>query len=803
MTGFMQDLRGAVRLFKRAPGFAAVVAVTLGIGVGGASAVYSVVNGVLLTPLAFEDADRVVMMWGQSSEYPRTPLTVGDHNVLATEVEAFTHVAAEWGNTSLILGEGEAEQVSVGWVTPDYFDLLGVIPALGRGLEAGSVNEVVISHALWVRRYGSDPATIGRVIDLSGERFEVVGVLPADADPNLTTFGGSRARHEVWRLQPPQWTQGDDRSVGWLRSTARLAPGTTLEAAQTEVDGLMTRVNQTITDRDGGTDLRINLIPARTDLVGSVSRTLWILLAAVGGVLLIAASNIAHLLLARGEVRSGEVAVRTALGGTRGRLIRQFLIESALLAAVGGVLGLVLASVGVRLLLGLAPPTLPRVDEITLDGGVFAFALLATLAASVVFAIVPAIRASRSDISQSLGERTVTSDPSRQKLSRALIVAEVALSFALVTSTGLLVRSFTSLQEVELGFEREGLLTFAVEAPDWGDSDAEAAVTMQAYLDAFTSVPGVTTAGFTNRVPLGGGLFTGTFRSGEMVAADQEPLQSSVRYVTPDYFEAMGARLLAGRTFRSDEGEDRVLIDERAAEAAWPGENPVGRQIELSALGADPMMAEVVGVVAPMKHHGVRDDAAETVFRPMFAAADRQNFRYGAVRVAGDAAAAIEPLRRAARTVDADAVVARVRTMQELFDQDVSATRFATLLLSIFGGVALLLATVGLHGVMAFSVRRRSREIGIRVVLGAEQNELLFAAVRSGAILILLGIGLGTLLSIGAGNVLSGLLYGVSALDPRTFVVAGGVILAVGLFGTWLPARLVLGVDPAVTLREE
>lgn len=803
MTGFLQDLRSASRIFSRSPGFAAVVVATLAIGVGGASAVYSVVRGVLLTPLAFEDADRVVMLWGQSSQYPRSPLTVGDHNVLAEQVESFDFVAAAWSNNSLILGEGEAEQVSVGWVTPDYFDLLGVTPALGRGLDTDEGSEVLISHALWVRRYGSDPSTIGRVIDLSGDRFEVVGVLPADSDPNLTTFGGSRARHEVWRLQPPEWTQGDDRSVGWLRSTARLAEGTTLAAAQSEVDGLMARVNQTVTERDGGTDLRINLVPARTDLVGSVSRTLWILLAAVVGVLLIAASNIAHLLLARGEVRSGEVAVRTALGGSRGRLIRQFLVESGLLALTGGVLGLALASAGVGLLLGLAPPTLPRVDEVTLDGSVFVFALAATVVASMVFAVVPAIRASRSDVSKSLGERTSTADPSRQRLSRALVVAEVALSFALITSTGLLLRSFNSLQTVELGFEREGVLTFALEAPDWGDSDAEAAVTMASYLDAFTSVPGVVTAGFTNRVPLAGGIFTGTFRSAEMVAEEAEPMQTSIRYVTPDYFQAMGARLLSGRTFRPEEGLDRVLIDERAAEAAWPGQNPVGRMIEMSAIGSDPSMAEVIGVVAPMKHHGVRDDAVQTVFYPMFGAADNQNFRYAAVRVAGDPAAAVEPLRHAARTVDADAVVARVQTMDELFDRDVAATRFATLLLSIFGGVALLLATVGLHGVMAFSVRRRSREIGIRVVLGAEQRAILLGAIRSGVILIVTGIGIGALLSVGAGRVIGSLLYGVGPGDVVTFTAAAALMLTVGLVGTYLPARLVLAVDPAVTLREE
>lgn len=803
MVGVLQDLRGATRVFRRSPGFAAVVVLTLGVGVGAASAVYSVVRGVLLTPLPFEDPDQVVMLWGQSVEYPRAPLTVGDHNALARGVESFEGVAAAWSNNALILGEAEAEQVSVGWVTPEYFGVLGVEPAMGRSMDPLEQNAVVLSHALWVRRYGADPSIIGRTLDLSGDLFEVVGVLPADRDPNLTTFAGARARHQVWRLQPPDWTQGEDRSVGWLRSTARLKDGVTVAQAQAEVDALMARINETVTDRDGGTDMTVRLIPAKADLVGAVSRTLWILLAAVVGVLLIAASNVAHLVLARGEIRSGEVAVRSALGGSRGRLIRQLVIESGVLALVGGLIGVGLAAVGVEALLALAPATLPRLADVTLNWSVFAFALAATAAASLVFAIVPAVRATRTDLSRALGDRTATADPTRQRLSRGLVVVEVAVSLALITSTGLLLRSVASLQEAELGFDRAGVLTFALEAPEWGDANEEVAATMSAYLDRIAAVPGVRSAGFTNRVPLAGGLFTGAFRSEEMVAADTDPMRTSVRYVTPGYFDAMAARLVAGRTFRSEEGVDRVLIDELAAERMWPGENALGRRVELSAIGGDPALAEVIGVVAPMKHEGVRSAATETVYFPMLAAANQQNFRYMAVRVAGDAGTYVEPLRQAARQVDGNAVIARIRTMDDLFNDDVAATRFATLLLSIFGGVALLLATVGLHGVMAFSVRRRAREIGIRVVLGAEHSQILAASVRSGARLVLAGIAIGTVLSLGIGRAIQSLLFGVEPGDLVTLVGAAALMMTVGLLGAYLPARLVLGVDPAVTLREE
>ncbi len=804
MTGLVQDVRSGLRVLRRSPGFAAVVVLTMGLGVGGATAVFSVVRGVLLQPLPFENPDRVVMLWGHSPTIPRAPLTVGDHNALVEQVAAFSMVAAEWSNNALILGESESEQVSVGWITPDYLDVVGVPPALGRGLEPQEEGAVVLSHGLWARRYGSDPSVIGTTIDLSGDVLEVVGVLPSDRDPNVTTFGGGLARHQVWRLQPPGWTQGDDRSVGWLRSTARLADGVSVTAAQAEVDALMARVNETVTDRDGGTDMRVQLIPVRTDLVGGVARTMWILLGAVVGVLLIAATNIAHLMLARGEGRAAEVAVRAALGGSRVRLFRQFLVESAVLAVAGGALGIVLAAIGVRVLVAIAPPTLPRLDEVSLEWGVFGFALLATLLATAVFAVLPAIRASRTDLAGSMGERSSTSAPRSRRLSHSLVVAEVALSLTLLASTGLLLRSFSELGNVDLGFQKEGIVTFALEAPTWGGDDETAKATMLSYLDQIEAVPGVQMAAFTNRVPLGGGLFTGSFRSTEMVAAEDPALITAVRYVTPNYFEALGATLKAGRVLRADDGLDRALIDETAARRIWPNESAVGRVMELSGgNGDDSALVEVIGVVAPMKHHGVAEAATQTVYLPMLAAANRQNFRYAAVRVSGDPDVYVAPLRQAVRAVNGDAVIARVRTMTDLFEADVAATRFASLLLTIFGVVALVLAAVGLHGVVAYSVRRRAKDIGIRVALGAEHGSLLRDVVRSGAKLVVAGIAVGWVLSLVAGRFLGALLYEIQPHDPLALGSAAVVMFAVGLLGAYMPARLVLAVDPAVTLREE
>ncbi|HKJ00840.1 MAG TPA: ABC transporter permease, partial [Longimicrobiales bacterium] len=670
MTGIDKDLTGALRIFKRAPGFAAVIVLTLAIGIGGATAVYSVVRAVLLAPLDFNDPDRVVMLWGQSAAYPRAPLTVGDHNALAEGVTAFSAVAASWGNTAVLSGDGPPEQVKMGWVTPEYFDVVGVSAGLGRNLVAGDDFAVMLSYGFWVRRWGADPGVLGTNVNLPGGAFEVVGVFPPHQNPNLTNFGGGRGDYDVWRLQPDEWMRGDDRSVGWLRTTARLRDDVSLARAQAEVDALMDQVNRMVTDRDGGTDLRVNLIPVRKDLVAGVARTLWILMASVLGVLLIAASNVAHLMLARGEARTGEVVMRAALGGSRIRLIRQFLIESGLLALAGGLAGVGLAWVGVEGLLALAPRALPRVDEVSIDLHVLGFALLASLAAAVVFGLVPTLRAARTDLATALGERHATRDRNRQALSRGFVVAEVALSLVLLTATGLLLRSLSGLNGTDLGFRTERVLTFALEAPRWGGESAEEATSLlldyQAHLEA---VPGVRSVGFSNRIPLAGGLFTGSYRSSDMVAASADPIEVSFRMVTPGYMTAMGAQVVGGRNLRPDDGPEAAILDELAAARLWPGESALGRRIQVNTVASGEAWAEVVGVVAPMKHAGVARPAEATVLVSMLARAHQQNFHYVAASVAGDPLSYVEPLREAVRAVDGNAVIARVRTMDDLVAQ--------------------------------------------------------------------------------------------------------------------------------------
>ena len=803
MTGLGSDVIGALRLFRRAPAFAFVVVLTVGIGVGGVTAVFSVVRGVVLSPLSFQDSERVVALWGRTAVYPQTPLTVGDYNALVEGISAFETVAGSWGNSASLLGDAEPEQVGVGWVSPSYFPLLGVQPTLGRTLGAEDLNAILISHELWQRRYGTDPSAVGRQVKLGGASMEIAGVLPPSVDPNLTATGRHLTDYQVWRLMPPEWTEGDDRSIGWIRSAARLRDGVTLEQAQAEVDAFVLRMNEGVLERDGGRDLRVELVPVREDLLGSLSRTLWIMLGAVSGVLLIAASNVAHLMLGRAEERAGEVALRAALGGGRTRLVRQFVVESGLLALAGGVLGVGIAWLGVSLLLRMAPQGIPRLETVHVDFLVMGFAFAATGVAALLFGVLPALRASRADLAQVLGERRSTPGRRQQRLSSGLVVAQVAICLGLLAGTGFMLRSLGSLEAVDLGFETESILTFALEMSDNGGTLGEARSKLLAHTDRIEAIPGVVSAGMTNRVPLGGGLFTGDYRSEDMVGSDAEKHSASYRIITPGYLETMGARLLSGRSFNGEDGMGVALVDQTVAERIWPGENPIGKRIELSTLGEEPRWAEVVGLVAPMKHTGVSIEANETIFIPMLAQAHQQNFRYVAVRVSGDPMAYIEPVREAARSVDATAVLARLRPMSTLFDDSVAPTRFAMMLLAIFGGVALVLAAVGLYGVIATTVLRRSREFGIRVALGAVREHILRSVVVSGASLVLYGIGIGTILSLWLGDLLSSTLYEVEPTDPMALGAAALVMGIVGVLGAYLPARAILGVDPASALREE
>ena len=803
MAGLGKDLRGALRLLRRSPGFSFIIIATVAVGVAGVTSVFSVVRGILLTPLSFADSDRVVMLWGRSPDHDQSPLTVGDHNALAENVQAFEAITAQWGNTAPLLGDPEPEQVSVGWVTPSYFPLLGVRPHVGRMLQPGDVDKIVLDHGLWSRRYGSDPEVVGRVLDVGGNSLEVVGILPPEVNPNLTSIGRVRVDYQVWRLQPESWTQGDDRSIGWLRSTAKLREGVTVAQAQAEVDSFMERLNPTVQSRDGGLELRVLVVPVRDDLVGDISRTLWILLAAVGGVLLIAASNVAHLMLARAHVRAGDLAIRAALGGSRQRLLRQMMVESSVLASMGGLLGVGLAWVGVKVLVSWAPSSLPRLDTISIDPAVLAIALAATVSSAFFFGVLPAVRATRTDLASLLGERTGTGNRGQRRLSQGLVVAEVAVSVALLVGTGLLLRSFSGLANVNPGFEPDGVMTFLLSSSNIGTTPEEGRAILDDYLSRIEAVSGVQAAGVTNRIPLGGGVFSGAYKSEQMDASGSDGIEASFRFVTPRYFEVMGTRLVAGRGFRPDDGPDIAIIDEKAAEAAWPGENPLGQKLQTGQLGLNGEWAEIVGVVEPMKHADVATEARETIYYPMLAQAHRQDTRYVAIKVAGQPMSYVARMRDAVRAVDPNATIARTRPMNQLYADSLSPTRFGLMLLSLFGGVALLLASVGLYGVIGFSVGQRTREFGIRIALGAETAGIVGSVLAWGARLVGIGVAVGALASLWIGGMVRSVLYEVEPTDPATFILAMTVMGTVGILGAYLPARRVLRVDPVHALKKE
>ena len=508
-------------------------------------------------------------------------------------------------------------------------------------------------------------------------------------------------------------------------------------------------------------------------------------------------------MLARAHVRAGDLAIRAALGGSRQRLLRQMLVESTVLAVIGGLLGVGFAWGGVKLLVAWAPSSLPRLDTITIDPVVLGIALAATLSAAFFFGMLPAIKASRTDLASLLGERTGTGNRRQRQLSQGLIVAEVAVSVALLVGTGLLLRSFNTLTNVNPGFEPQGVLTFLLATTNVGSTAEEGRAILDDYLSRIEAIPGVQAAGVTNRIPLGGGVFSGAYKSEQMDASGADGIEASFRFVTPRYFEVMGTRLVAGRGFHPDDGVDIAIIDEKAAVAAWPGENPLGKRVQTGQLGQNGAWAEIVGVVEPMKHADVAVEARETIYYPMLAQANRQNFRYVAVQVAGEPMSYVDRMREAVRTVDPNAVIARTRTMTQLYSDSLAPTRFGLMLLSLFGGVALLLAAVGLYGVISFSVGQRTREFGIRIALGAEGTTIVRGVLAWGARLVGIGILVGAVASLWIGGLVRAVLYEVEPTDPATFALAMTVMAVVGTLGAYLPARRVLRVDPVDALKEE
>lgn len=807
INGLLQDIRYAFRGMRKSPGFAAIAIATLALGIGANTAIFSVVHGVLLKPLPFDEPDRLVRVFDQHEgmRWTVSPPNFVDYREGAASFES---MAALHTTSYALTGAGGAEQVPAARATPGLFDVLRAAPAHGRtftpddGL-VGRDRVAVISHGLWQRRFGGDPGVVGRTIRLDGDGFTVVGITsPGFAFPRGV---------EVWTaLAFDEEDLTTQRGAHYLDVLARLAPGATLDRAVDELERIGGRLaaEYPSTNRD----MSATAAPLHETIVGDVRPALLILLGAVGLVLLIACVNVANLLLARMVGRSRELAVRTALGAGRGRLVRQLLTESLVLAAIGAAAGLLVALWGTELLKAIQPGDIPRVDAVAVDGTVLVFAAGVMVVTALLFGLMPAFyAASGLDLVSGLkeGGRGAVGSRRGRRARRALVVAEMALAVTLLVGAGLLTRSFLGLQRVELGFETRGVQTFNVSLPDARYTEpGQADRFFTELLERIDGLPGVERSAAVFGLPLSGFGYSISVEEldGRAAAEDGREPSVQVRAATPGYFETMGIRILRGRGLSPEDRHGRppvAVVNESAAQLLWPGEEPLGRDLELgTSFGLDRGRARgrVVGIIADMKARGPASDARPQVYvaHPQFPV----DFMSIVVRMATPTSV-MGPARAELAAIDPNVPVFGVRTMEELAGQAVAQPRFYVLLLGIFGVAALILAAIGIYGVLAHMVMQQTREIGVRLALGARAGDVLRSVVARALATAAAGVALGLVVAAALSRTLSGLLFQVSPVDPPTFAAVAVVLTLAAVAASYVPARRAARTDPMVALRTE
>ena len=822
METLRQDVRFGLRSLLKRPGFTLVAVLTLALGIGANSAIFSVVNAVVLRPLPYAAPERLVALWGNLNQkgFEELELSAPEFaDFRARGAHVFEDAAAYYEGGFNLTGAGEPERVRGVYATAGLFNTLGVAPSKGRAYTAeedrpGSNDVVVISHSLWRRRFNSDPAVAGKSVMLDGRASTIVGVMPADFHfPDKDTDIWKPAAFDADLLSP------NNRGSHFMNAVARLKPGFTLERASEEVAALARAQgaeNPNTYQRGFGASIR----PLAEEVVGpSVRTSLFVMLGAVGLVLLIACANVANLLLARAASRRKEVAVRTALGAGRARIMRQLLTESVLLSLAGGAAGLVLALWGVDVLVALAPEGTPRVTEVGLDARVVAFTFGVSLLTGVVFGLAPALHASKVDLNESLkeGGRGTGESAGRGSLRGLLVVGEFALALVLLAGAGLLIKSFARVLGESPGFDARGVLTMRLVLPQTKYRSYEEHRAFYSNLfGRLRALPGVESVGANNLLPLNGNGGSRTFLiEGRPVPPGQSKPEEQLRFITPGYFASLRVPVLRGRDFdeRDVQTAPRVAVVTRAmAERHWPGEEAVGKRIAYAGIARGqeqrPEWIEVVGVVGDVRHRGLdlesKPEIYVPVYQPLFSNRPVPPLSlYVAVRTSGDAGALAASVRREVAAVDPEQPIANVRTMEERLAESVAQRRFNMTLLGVFACVALVLAGVGVYGVMAYAVSRRTHEIGIRVALGAQRGDVVRLVLRQGMWLALGGVGAGLAGAYAATRLMSGLLYGVSPTDPLTFAGVAALLAAVGLLACLVPARRATKVDPMVALRYE
>lgn len=808
----MPDLRHAFRLFRQSPAFSLVCVLGLALGIGANTAIFSMVNAVLLRDLDFKRPEQLVWIWSTRTDRDKAFFSIPnfldyrEQTKSLQEITAFAH----WGAN---LTEGSnPERLAGVRVTANAFQMLGVDAAAGRCLlpEDGTPTAprtVLLSHALWQRRFGGERDIVGKSMTLNGDSYTVVGALPSSF-----RFPGAEidvAIPLVFETHPRR----TERGTNFLRVFARMKPGVTPRQVYAEMESTARQLQQQY-PKENAKNTAPNIVPLRQEIVGTSRASLFILLGAVGLLLLIACSNLANLLLSRASARRKEMAIRAALGASRKRLVTQLLVEAGLLAMLGGTLGLFLAWQGTALLARLGPQTLPRAHEIDIDGRVLAFTLLASVASALILGLIPALQASKVDLNEALqGTGKGGAEAGKREGTRSLlVVSEIALSLVLLVTAALLVKSFLRLQEVSPGFESENALltTLSLPGPKYSDR-AAISLFFDKLLPRLETLPGVRAVGVTNVVPLSAMNVRNDFTIAgrpPLTVTDKPGAQS--RWVSPDYFRAMGIPLTRGRAFTAQDNADGsgvVIIDEALARRLWPNADPVGVHLILEE-GTQMREVEIIGVVASVKHFTLDEEPMATYYAPIAQLAPAAvSFFAGncslVIKTASDALALEPAVRREIQGVDKDVPMANTKTMEQVLATSIGARRFSLLLLGLFSGVALLLAVTGVYAVMAYSVMRRQQEIGIRIALGAQSRDVVKLVLGRGVRLVLIGVVVGTAGAVASTRLVSSLLFGVSALDPLVFALAATLLALVGISASYLPARKATAVDPIVALRTQ
>ena len=794
----LQDLIYALRWLRKNPGFTVLAVLMLAVGIGVNTAMFSVINAVLLRPLPYPEADRIVWMNESGSEIANREVSYPNFVDWRARNQVFETMSTFRGWGVNLTGAGEAESLDARIVSADYFKVMRATPFIGRDFTAeddkvGAARVVIVSYAFWQQRFGGDPGIIGKEILLDDKPYKIIGVIPQSFV--------HQGPPPLWGLIGPQgWKERDIRVAGNV--IARLKPGVTIEQARAEMNRIAQQLLQEHPIANAGANV-VNVVSLQDSITGRVNLGLKILFGAVGLVLLIACANVANLLLARGAARRKEFAVRAALGASRFRIIRQMLVESFLLALAGGVLGLIFTSWTMKLLTLVAHETVPRMGSIRLDGKILFFNVAISLLTGIVFGVIPALRSSKTDLQETLkGSSATVTDAHGKRLRSTLVVAEVALSVALLVGAGLLVKSLLLLLKSDNGFDSNGVLTMELRTSRYAGNRPELNLLMQQILGSVQAQPGVETATLAAALPgLNNDWQTDIgvegyrrLKRGELLNVDQSVVSST-------YFQTMKIPILRGRAFTRDEdelGKPVALVDENLARRFWPNGDAVGKRIAYDGSG----WQEVIGVVPEVRTYGSELKPLIKIYTPI-GRAPQDNPMLLIRGSTNDAKALTETVKRAVHAVNKNVPITEIATFEDILARESSTQRFNAILFSIFAALALALAVTGVYGVLSYSVSQRTHEVGIRMALGAGRRDLLRLFMGQGMRLVLLGLVIGLGGAFALTRLMSSLLFGVSTTDRWTFVAVGAGLTIVGLFACYLPARRATTVDPLVALRYE